>query len=193
MKNFISKLILISSLFTASMSAQAASVPIAAKGTEAIKVVVSSTADIIATFLGGTALYSDDLFLSSDGGSTYGGLIFNNKTSSIGSTVNLGSFAIGTELIFKMIANSGKASYFTGGAERNKDGIAHARVQGDWKPGQTLVGFEDLAGGGDRDYDDVVISLSNTNEDITAVPVPAALWLMGSALFGLLGLSKRKV
>lgn len=51
-----------------------------------------------------------------------------------------------------------------------------------------LVGFEDLALPGDLDYDDTMFLI-----DVTAVPVPAAFWLFGSALLGLVGIQRRKI
>ena len=46
----------------------------------------------------------------------------------------------------------------------NSDGIAHATVS-NLDEGGTLVGFEDLLGGGDKDYNDLVFSFSNTNTE----------------------------
>jgi len=50
------------------------------------------------------------------------------------------------------------------------------------------LGFDDREGG-HVDYDDLVVRVSA----VSPVPVPAAIWLFGTALVGLVGFSKRKV
>lgn len=50
-----------------------------------------------------------------------------------------------------------------------------------------ILAWEDLAGGGDRDYQDFVAVV----QDITPVPLPTAVWLMISGLVGLAGVSRR--
>ncbi|MDN5375928.1 MAG: hypothetical protein PWQ39_968 [Thermacetogenium sp.] len=71
-----------------------------------------------------------------------------------GTVIDLGRYPAGTELIF-FIYNSREGTWFTGPGERNSDGQVHAVVTEmgfqTWE-----VGFEDLRGGGDRDFDDVV-------------------------------------
>lgn len=70
----------------------------------------------------------------------------------IGKVVSLGSFPIGTELIFGIVTESGQ-TFYLGPASRNPDQILHAFV--DFIAiGKANVGFEDLFGGGDRDYND---------------------------------------
>ena len=51
-----------------------------------------------------------------------------------------------------------------------------------------ILAWEDLANGGDGGYNDMVVGV----HDVAAVPVPAAIWLFGSALMGLVGVSRRK-
>ena len=57
-----------------------------------------------------------------------------------------------------------------------------------------MVGFEDLLainwGGGEPDYNDLTYLF--TNVSTTAVPVPAAVWLFGSGLVGLIGIARKK-
>lgn len=50
-----------------------------------------------------------------------------------------------------------------------------------------ILAWEDLLGGGDRDYQDFVAVV----QDITPVPLPTAVWLMISGLVGLAGVSRR--
>lgn len=50
-----------------------------------------------------------------------------------------------------------------------------------------LLAWEDLAGGGDRDYQDFVAIV----QDVTPVPLPTAVWLLASGLIGLAGVARR--
>jgi hypothetical protein len=51
--------------------------------------------------------------------------------------------------------------------------------------GNFVIAWEDLPGGGDRDFNDVVV-------EVSVVPIPAAAWLFGSGLLGLIGIARRK-
>ena len=53
--------------------------------------------------------------------------------------------------------------------------------------GDIIVGFGDNAGDGDR-LDLVIALRGDTNE----VPVPGAIWLLGSGLLGLVGVRRRR-
>lgn len=66
----------------------------------------------------------------------------------------------------------------------NPDGIAHGIVDFH-EPGIAEVGFEDLVGGGDRDFNDLVFRVSEVNSIIN--PEPASLVLMGSGVMFLIG------
>ena len=159
--------------------------PIAAAGTEGF-LVIASGGSVIATYQGNSASYSNDLYLVNTGQ-----FIFNNHTSAVGSTVDLGAFAAGIELEFRLYVNDTATSYFTGPGSRNPDGHAHARVETNWQPGETLVSFEDLRNG-PFDYNDLSFSFTNTAGQ-TPVPEPAT-WSL--AMLGLLaagGLRRRSL
>lgn len=49
----------------------------------------------------------------------------------------------------------------------------------------------DLISGGYASFDNLVVAASDIAGDVTAVPIPAAAWLFGSALIGLLGLKRK--
>lgn len=51
-----------------------------------------------------------------------------------------------------------------------------------------ILAWEDLAGGGDRDYQDFVALVT----DVTPVPLPTALWLLASGLISLAGVARRR-
>ena len=71
----------------------------------------------------------------------------------VGLVVNVGSFPAGVELLFGIkVLNTGDV-FKMGPGSRNPDGIPHAVVNF-LEPGRAHVGFEDLFGGGDRDYND---------------------------------------
>ncbi|MBL8501504.1 MAG: FxDxF family PEP-CTERM protein [Nitrosomonas sp.] len=160
-----------------SMSAQA--FPIAAPGTEGLKVFATG-GEIKATYEGNSASFSNDLYL----GSTF---IFNNHATPVGTEVSLGFFAAGTELIFNLHVNNTGDDFFTGPGSRNLDGYEHARVESNWLPGTTLVSFEDLSGG-PFDYNDLSFSFTNT---VAAVPEPETYAMLLAGL-GLLGFMIRR-
>ena len=71
----------------------------------------------------------------------------------VGKKVTLGPYGQGTELVFGIrVAGS---EFRLGPGARNPDGLPHAVVDFG-TDGCATVGFEDLFGGGDRDYDDNV-------------------------------------
>lgn len=143
--------------------------PIAVAGTEGFKVLVTSQSPIVATYQGNSAAFSNDLYLMLDASGDPGDdgitgndlFIFNNHSSAVGSTANLGSFPVGTELIFRLHVRDRGNDFFTGPASRNPDTHTHARVQGNWQPNETLVSFEDLFNG-PFDYNDLSFSFTNT-------------------------------
>jgi hypothetical protein len=49
-----------------------------------------------------------------------------------------------------------------------------------------VIAWEDLNGGGDRDFNDLVVEVS-----VAPVPIPAAILLLGSGLVGLAGIRKK--
>lgn len=87
----------------------------------------------------------------------------------IGGVYQLGSIPAGTELVFGI--RYGSTEFRMGPASRNPDNIEHA-VTSLKASGAIDVGFEDLFGGGDRDYDD---NLFEFRGGVSSTPAPAPL------------------
>ncbi|MDP2316898.1 MAG: hypothetical protein Q8P41_28660 [Pseudomonadota bacterium] len=110
----------------------------------------SSTFTASATFCGGSAGYTSDFYLASP---DYQYLGTGNVTAP-GTEYDLGVFAEGDELIFSIYVRNSGYTYYSGPGSRNPDGLVHAAVV-ERSDGSFLIGFEDLYGGGDRDYNDI--------------------------------------
>jgi hypothetical protein len=152
-------------------------------GTEGLSVIAPG-GDLFATYVGSGAGYTNELFVNGVATS-----ILSNKTTEPGTEVWLGSFAAGTEVVFRMnvIDHDGLVyDYFTGAAARNADGLAHARVQAGRQDGTILVSFEDQVGNpeGDAGFNDLSFSLSA--KGINPIPEPGTPPLMALGLGGLL-------
>lgn len=150
-------------------------------------VFVSADGNVIATYRGNSASFSNDLYLHSPANSL--GIIFNNHASAVGSSVDLGSFSAGTELVFRLHVNNTGHDFFTGPASRNLDGAFHARVDDAWSATETLVEFEDLFNGPFH-FNDLSFSFTNvraTPPSPSGVPEASQTGvLFGGALFGLI-------
>jgi uncharacterized protein DUF4114 len=147
------------------------------------KIFVQHTGDVIATFVGSDAAFDNLLLLASPPNSD--GVIFEGHVTPNGTVLNLGMFTAGTELILEL-SNQVGGIFFSGPANRNPDNIAHAIVNYDFAPGQIFIGFEDMLGGGDLDYNDLEFTLSNAGR--SSVPdggAPTAM-LLGGSVFALL-------
>ncbi|MFT5680930.1 MAG: serine acetyltransferase, partial [Myxococcota bacterium] len=74
--------------------------------------------------------------------------------TAVGTEFDLGAFLEGDELVFAIYVSNTGYWYYSGPGDRNPDGEVHASIidNGD---GTFTVGFEDLYGGGDRDFNDI--------------------------------------
>lgn len=144
---------------------------------------VSTTGNVILTFLSKEAAYSNDLFLVGNPNK-----ILNNQTAKPGTQYSLGSFQAGTELSFSMFVSNTGHTFFNGSANLNPDKFIHA-AYALIGPSTIKVGFEDLYKGGDKDYNDLVFSL--TNVTLTPIPEPEILGLLLGGL-GLVGFKSRR-
>lgn len=124
--------------------------------------------------------------------------LFTNKTALPGTEQQvLGSYTLGQEIIFGIyVYDQGAGKYYTyysGNPANNPDGVGHVQL---WKIADgkyaLRVGFEDLYGGGDNDFNDLIFEVSGVTHTVT--PEPITIALLGSGLVGLggAGLARRR-
>jgi hypothetical protein len=171
-------------------NARADAIPYSVSGTEnpdLYSFTATSSGTIGAYFHGSTAAYTNTLSLLVNGVITpesSSGLL-NNHTSSIGDFVILGSVNAGDILTFQLNVLSTGDTWYSDKTP-NSDGLQHtfsAPFAGDLAngiPAGTYVGFEDLYGGGDFDYDDEAFIF--TNISISPVPEPESYIMLIAGL-----------
>ncbi|SRR6266496_5622630 len=138
--------------------------------------------NVAVTVLPYSAAYTSNLYLFSTGG----GPVFIANSSQVGTVVNLGNLATlygihaGDELIFGVLVLNTGDTFVMGPGSRNLDGIEHVSV--DYAEGSSsdlaTLGFEDLFGGGDFDYNDAIFKLEGGIGLNSRVPEPASLILL---------------
>lgn len=123
--------------------------------------------------------------------------IFIKTGESVGTTdydlvTATGSYtAAGTEIVFWLHDVTSGFDYFSGPAGNNPDNYAHVVSFYDYYNGQTLVGFEDLYEGGDKDFDDIVFLVSNVGQT-PAVPEPETCAMLLAGLGIVSALARRR-
>lgn len=171
-------------------------------------VVLTTSGVLTATLIGNEGLFSHVLELSSSNGAIVSPIFvgvgidsfydLGYAVNTAGDTFNLGYYAAGTELVFRLTNYDGNAEdggsivgqLFTGSGALNPAqngydaGLPYAKVTY-ISPTHIQIGFEDLFQ--DRDtYNNLVFDLQ-----VAQVPVPASAWLFGSGVLGLVGLRRR--
>ncbi|HLO50091.1 MAG TPA: DUF4114 domain-containing protein [Kamptonema sp.] len=127
-----------------------------------------------------------------------------DKPLNIGDFAEIGSFQAGSKLNFWLVANGlnggitqngQKAIYGLDGAA-NPDQTKHVAAY--YYKDYLVIGYEDLWGGGDKDYNDVVFAIDigkNNARQLANVTVPeptATLGLLGVGLAGMVGTRRRR-
>ncbi|WP_196308758.1 DUF4114 domain-containing protein [Pseudoduganella danionis] len=170
------KSLLLAALLGATLTAQA---NVAIVGS---KIVVKDTGAVTATFLGSDAGYNDVVFFDNSGTQ-----LFSGHHTANGTTIDLGTYNAGTILNFSIHVDNTGDNFYMGPASVNKDNVFHAAVT-QTSNNTAVVGFEDLYGGGDRDYNDIQFKVTNVT---AAVPEPESYAMMLGGL-GLMGLLARR-
>jgi len=154
------------------------------------QLLVAEDGYVTAEFLGSNAGYFNTLYLADGAGDVR---LFDKHTPLGQGPVNLGWFTADTELTFRLAVRNTGLDFYSGAADRNPDGLAHVLATTVLDAGTlvTTVGFEDLLGGGDLDFNDFMFRLTNVIDPPPAVPAPTVLALLGLGLVGL-GLRRRR-
>lgn len=191
--NTTMKMISAAVLAASTLGAQAATIPYPNIGTEAATQTFTAavTGNISAYFYGTDAGYDSQIGLWVNGVNTgiYGLL---NHGSSYGDILNFGTVNAGDQLTFELKVLSTGSSWFSNAA-LNSDGRNHVygtTFSGDSViPAGTYIGFEDLPGLGDVDYNDHQFVFTNVNT--APVSESSALGLLALGLVGL-GFARRR-
>jgi hypothetical protein len=151
--------LLVAGLFIACVG-DASAVPIGSLDLSGIGLVATG-GEVTAFFVGSSAGFNSTISLDSPCCSIE---FFPNHATSVGTSFSLGTFAAGTPLVLEQHVATTGDDWFTGPASNNDDDVVHAGI-GSWGADASipvngiLVGFEDLAGGGDLDYNDLRLVL----------------------------------
>lgn len=168
------------------------------------KLFLKNASDVRVYFVSEGAGYRNTLGFNTDGGGVTSGnplLIFPDASSRgttattrsgsdpllSGDFVDLGNFSAGTKLDFFLIANgaSGGDEVYSTDISVNPDGINHVVSFAALSGSYLLIGFEDLLGGGDRDFNDVLFAVdigARNLAALTATPEPATYAMLGTFL-----------
>lgn len=154
---------------------------------------------------GNGPLGKDAALIFPDGSSAggFGGSNSQVRTSreplAAGDFVNLGNYKAGTSLDFFLIADgaAGGKNFFSTDLSLNRDGIVHAVSLAPDGSAYLIIGFEDLLGGGDKDYNDLLfaVEIGKANvENLASLNAPEPTLALGAVLvFGLLaGFTRRR-
>ncbi len=161
--------------------------------------------DVTAYFAGASAGHTDILGLYVNGSTIWSTL--NNQISAVGSFYDFGTFTLNTPLVFVLEDTSTGNTLYYSDPSMNADGINHIYSTsydssgtpnlGAGIPSGTFVSFEDLYGGGDKDYNDLQFVFENVTpgtpgQTSSSVPEPSTV-VAGALLLLPFGVSTLRV
>jgi len=172
----------------------------------------SNTGDVIAYFAGSTASYDNQLGMLINGVQSSSGFGLDNHTSALGLAFNLGHVTKGDTLVFdiKVISLGGAYCYsdpsMNSAYDNGGPGLNHVYSTpysggslGNNIPNGTFVSFEDLRGGGDKNYNDEDFVFTNVASVLTSsstagvvVSEPSSIVAFGIGAIGLITSAIRK-
>jgi hypothetical protein len=181
---------------------------------------LATESDVRVYFVGEGAGYHNTLGFNADGGGITSGdpkLIFPDASSTAtyynsgdssgtqtssyplapGDFVDIGTFESGAQLDFFLIANgaNGGTNLYSTDSSVNQDGIDHVVAYALEDSPYLLIGFEDLYGGGDRDFNDLlfVVDIGSANVNaLTNAPEPSTMMILGSFILFSIYLKRRQ-
>lgn len=148
----------------------------------------------------GTTITKGDMLQVFDGTDsvyTSAKLEFNLLSGTVKNLSNNDTANIGRKFGFYIdsSAGSGGGTFYTHNS-LNTNGLDYFKVyntsasgSGDLFGSDVVLGIEDLLGLGDKDYNDMVVGIS----DVTPVPEPGTMMLLGMGMFGLAIYGKRRM
>jgi hypothetical protein len=149
-----------------------------------------TSGEVLVHFFTGTAAYTSDLYGRLGAPANPFTFVGTSNVTPAGQATSLGFASAGDEIALQLFVRNTQTTYYSGLANRNPDNIQHVEaaafaggsVNGSGPLSAGLLGgFEDLFGGGDRDFDDVRFLIT-----IAAVPAPGPI--AGAGLPALLAL-----
>jgi len=175
------------------------------------KLKLATDSNVRAYFIGEGAGYENSLGFNTAGGGVKSGnpeLIFPNastggsRTASTplqpGDFVDLGTILGGQKLDFFLIANGATrkpGEVYSTDVSVNPDGINHVVSFATIYDSYLVIGFEDLFGGGDRDFNDLLFAIDIGALNVAALtgtPEPATYMTMGLFLVGGVWVARRR-